>query len=359
MPGYTPMSLAARAKYVDGHPLKFSHYLPVKRAPKVQAGPKAEAHLQEVGGTGTAHLQEVDDTDGASDEEGDGLNTAESCAQAMGTSASAHENWLKDAEVALKEPFAAEKDAIAETCMAATTVAIAKLTAKIDYDMTTRDYQTTQGLNSLQFQVAAVTDGLRRIHDAARISESTAAARHKEQVAELKDTLMQFSALTSEDHDKHVKHVDATIHQFMRRQEEQQSSLSAQVAEQIDSMHGTMQHSIQNEVPSFIGSLLTHTGSLGASGSRAPHGGGDKSAIGTAVTTHTEDSGAGPMGERDLVAYVVFDATRGSELEGTPQLTIPVSLLQHVVHTRYGCETGDAGGVQRRSTRIDYCYFLR
>ena len=138
--GYTPMSLAARAKYVDGHPLKFSHYLPVKRAPKVRAGPKVEAHLQEVGGTSTAHLQEVDDTDGASDEEGDGLNTAESCAQAMGTSASAHENWLKDAEVALKEPFAAEKDAIAETCMAATTVAIAKLTAKLDYDMTTRDY---------------------------------------------------------------------------------------------------------------------------------------------------------------------------------------------------------------------------
>ena len=41
----------------------------------------------------------------------------------------------------------------------------------------------------------------------------------------------------------------------------------------------------------------------------------------------------GPTDDSSLVGYVVLDATRVREMEGTPQLTIPIPLLSHIVQT--------------------------
>jgi hypothetical protein len=150
--------------------------------------------------------------------------------------------------------------------------------------------------------------------------------------------------------------------------EEHRSSLHAHVAEQIEGVRGAMQHSMQNEVPSFVGAMLTHTGyreaagsqpQRGGVGSQPPHGGG-KEKIDLADTTHTETSGSGPIGDRSLVGYVVLDATRVREMEGdAPQVTIPLPLLSHLVQTVVNYGTSEEFRVQAGSTRLDCHSFIR
>ena len=93
-----------------------------------------------------------------------------------------------------------------------------------------------------------------------------------------------------------------------------------------------MKHTIQKDVPSFVGALSAETVKGGPVGMRPPDGGGRK--VEFADTSHPGNSSSLPSDKRALVGYVVFDATRGeTETENQPQLAIPMPILSHVVAT--------------------------
>ena len=83
----------------------------------------------------------------------------------------------------------------------------------------------TTGIISLRSQMATVTSDLKRLHDAALLSDRQASARHQEQIAEIKVSLTHFGAHYAGEHAKHVDQMDLTFGRFTAQAEEHRSSL--------------------------------------------------------------------------------------------------------------------------------------
>ena len=186
MDGYTPLPGTLRTPFVHGNPVKFRYHQVVKRVPKVEV----EAVLY------PANVQEVD-----SDDESGGAAASASTTGSAAASAGATAKWLKHADEVLAagrkgKSAAAEGEAIAEACMAANQNAFAELAARADHDMAIRGAAAMEGVQSatvgtisLRSQMATVTSDLKRLHDAALLSDRQASARHQEQIAEIKVSL--------------------------------------------------------------------------------------------------------------------------------------------------------------------------
>ena len=283
-----------------------------------------------------------DESDGSSD--GEAIGRAPSCAPPSEGAKGTHEQWLREAATSLSElADSAGKDDLVQSCLTATEKMLTQRAEGIDHDIAKVATAAAEGVQSamaglsfVQLQTDVTTAKLEQVNAAIKSIEEKAQERHQSQMAELGKTLEKFGESfkthLSVEQLRHAQHVESTMKKFTAQAEMQQASLRTYVTEQIADVQGEMKHTIQKDVPNFVGAMITETVKGGPGGMRPPDGGGRKAEF--ADTLHPGNSSSRPSCKHSLVGYVVLDATRGeTETDNQPQLTIPMPILSHVVST--------------------------
>ena len=370
MSGYTPMqgdpAPPVSVVIATGRRVKLKHWLPVRRAKVTPAVSLAsKTNVQEVSSEDEVHvtapwLVHAEEQLRASEalrRQTEAAAAAEAEAFSEGL-ASKVEERLRASEAQQhrsEAEAAAEAEAFAE-----------ELASKVDIVRTEANAQVTEARSAASQEYANAMAGISFLKDkVGAMSVDVCAAidamgqRQAEQgasVASLRLSLDTFGeGLEARLKVQVSAGIETAVGQFTTRLDAQQAEArqctarvdAQQAANKADlealavELRGRISQVLQNDVPSFVGAVVTRASMSANAGSTKPRNGGGRaeSEFGDKMVrcpsenrTFCGSSELESPKEHLYLGYCVFDATKG-ELESQSKLTLPHTLLQHIIAT--------------------------